>query len=286
MAKILLLLFLFIYCKETVFSQTDSSRKAADSTRKTVVDATRKIADSAHKAATDSSHYIDTVHYYLNYSATGTINTSNALHSYVLNNAFKFNRSKKSATLNAYGNWVYGESQHILINNDFSTGLDFDLYKSLRHFYYWGLATYTTSYSLRINGQLQAGAGIGYNVVDKKTAVLILSDGLVYERADLNDTLFNNGSSVNYHDKYNIVRNSFRILFHLSIKDLIILDGTEFFQPSLASSKDYIIKSGQSISFRLNKWLNFTTSLLYNRFTRTQSQNLLFNFGLTIDKHF
>lgn len=262
----MLLLLLLTACRYTVFSQQK---------------------DTTGKAAADSTHYTDTVHYSLNYAATGIINSANSTHSYVLTNAFKFNISKKSATVNIFGSWIYGEQQKNLTNNDFSSGLDFNLYKSLRHFYYWGLATYNTSYSLKVNGQLQTGLGIGYNIIDRKKVVLNLSDGLLYEKGDLYTIYYNANAPDTYRrDVYDVVRNSFRLRFHWSVKDIIVLDGTEFFQHSLASVKDYIIRSTQSVSLKLSKLLSFTTALTYNKFTRTGSENLLFSFGLTIDKQF
>ncbi|MBS1565309.1 MAG: DUF481 domain-containing protein [Bacteroidetes bacterium] len=235
----------------------------------------------------DSTHYTDTVHYHLNYAATGIINNANGVHSYVLTNAMKFNISRKSATINLSGSWIYGEQQKQLMNNDFSSGLDFDLYKSLRHFYYWGLATYNTSYSLKVNGQIQTGVGVGYNVVDKKNMVLILSDGLLYENGDLYEIVYHaDGTNSYQRSVYNTVRNSFRLLFHYNIRDLIVLDGTDFFQHSLSSFNDYIIRATQSVSLKLSKLLSFTTTLTYNKFTRTGAENLLLNFGLTLDKNF
>lgn len=266
-------------CWYAAFSQeTDTTAKVADTTHST---------DTARKAAADSIHHRDTVRYYLNYAATGMINKANSSNAYVFNNAVRLNISRKSASANVYASWIYGEQQKNLTNNDFSSGLDFNLYTSLRHFYYWGLATYNTSFSLKINGQLQAGLGIGYNVIDRKTANLNLSDGLLYEKGDLYDVMYDvNGADVYQRDVYEVVRNSFRLRFHWAIKNFIVLDGTEFFQHSLASAKDYIVRSSQSMSLKLNKWLSFTTSLTYNKVSRTGSENLLLNFGLTVDKHF
>jgi hypothetical protein len=49
----------------------------------------------------------------------------------------------------------------VLTNNDYSGSLGLNLYKTLRHAYYWGMANYNTSIPLLINHQLQAGLGIG-----------------------------------------------------------------------------------------------------------------------------
>ncbi len=122
------------------------------------------------KRNADSTHYTDTVHYHYSLAATGLVNNTNTDKSYVLNNALKLSRVQKSAAVNLGAGWIYGRQAGILTNNDFNSTLDCGLYKTIKHFYYWGLANYTTSVSLNINQQEQAGVGVGYNLVDKKKA--------------------------------------------------------------------------------------------------------------------
>jgi hypothetical protein len=231
----------------------------------------------------DSSHHTDTTHYHFTFAATGIINNANSIKSYILNNALKFSIVKKSAAINFNSSWVYGKQSHVLTNNDFTSSLDIGLYETLRHFYYWGLANYTTNFSLQIIEQGQAGVGVGYNLVDKKKAVLILSDGLLYERDDLYDSLYGGPEGSTYqHDEYGTVRNSFRLLYHWNISDIVVLDGTGFIQNSLAHSGDYILKLNASISVKLKKWLSVTSTAQYNQFTRTRSRNDIITFGLMI----
>ena len=52
------------------------------------------------------------------------------------------------------------------------------LYKTIKHFYYWGLATYNHSVPLLINNQFQPGGGPGYNMIDKKKAQLGIRERL------------------------------------------------------------------------------------------------------------
>ena len=234
---------------------------------------------------TDSTHHTDTVHYHFSYATTGILNTTNSVKSYVFTNAAKVSMAKKSATINLSGNWIYGKQSGLLTNNDVTTTLDFNLYKTLQHFYYWGLATYNTSISLLINHQLQTGLGGGYNIIDKKKAQLNLSDGLLYEKGDLYDSLYGGpNGNVFQRDRYQAVRNSLRVLYHWSIHDIYSLDGTCFVQNALSRWDDYIFKYNATASVKLKKWLNFTLSYTYNRFTRTRSENTLFSFGLTAQK--
>lgn len=231
------------------------------------------------RAFTGMAQFNDSTHYYVSYGSTGIINQTNDGKSYVLNNNFKFNVRKKSISLNATNSWIYGQQDRNLTNNDFISSLDFNLYKGPRHFFYWGLLNYTSSFSLKINDQLQTGAGGAYDIIDRKFAYLNVSDGLLYEKSNLllNDTT---------RDVYSTARNSFRLRFRFEIQQLFVIDGTSFVQNSLSHSSDYIVKSITNFSVKLRKWLSFTTSVNYNRLNRTQRETLLLNFGLTAEKYF
>jgi hypothetical protein len=87
-------------------------------------------------------------------------------------------------------------------------------------------------------------------------------------------------------DVYQTVRNSFRLKFHWAYKDILVIDAAEFYQPSLASFDDYILKSNNSLSIKLSKWLAINASLAYNKISRTERENLLITYGLKIDKYF
>jgi hypothetical protein len=46
----------------------------------------------------------------------------------------KLNVRKKGMSLNFNNNWVYGQQDRELTNNDFSSSLDLNLYKAASHF--------------------------------------------------------------------------------------------------------------------------------------------------------
>ena len=225
------------------------------------------------------AQYSDSVHYYAGAIATGTLNKTNSSRSYVLNNVAKFGIREKAISLNSYNSWAYGEQQKTLTNNDFNSTLDFNLFKAPPHFYYWGLATYLSSYSLKVNSQYQGGLGLAYNIINRKKARLNISDGILYEKSDifLKDTI---------RDVYNTFRNSFRLSFQFDIKNIITVSAMSFYQNSLSNSNDYIIKSNLNLGVKMNKWLTLTTSFTYNRFNRTGKENTLFIYGLTLEKYF
>lgn len=225
------------------------------------------------------TQFNDSTYYHVSYAATGTYNKTDGNRSYIFNNALGFEINKKDVSFNSSNSWVYGESQTGVTNNDFSSSLNFDLFRTVRTWYYWGLASYTSSYSLDIHNQFQIGAGIGYNAIRKKNAELVISDGILFETSNLYNPL--PGKTT-----YVTARNSLRIKYRWVILNSIVLDGMHFWQPALNSLSNYIVKSTGNLSVTLNKWLSLTTSVTYNRFNQTHRENLLINFGLTFQKYF
>jgi hypothetical protein len=239
----------------------------------------------AMKSSPDSTHHTDTAHFHYNFSGTGTLNTTNSLRSFVVSQLLKLSLLEKSSVVNFTNDWVYGKQFSTLTNNDYSGSLDVGVYKTLAHFYYWGMANFTTSVSLLIHRQEQVGLGPGYNVIDKKRAVLLVSDGVIYEQGDLYDSLYGGSNANTYRrDIYHTFRNSFHLLFHWLIRDRYSLDGSGFWQNSPAMWSDYNLRMTASGSVKLEKWLAITTSVVYARFTRTRSRNTLWTFGATIQR--
>ena len=231
------------------------------------------------------AQYNDTVNYYVGATATGSINKTNDASSYLLNNGLKLGIRKRLYSLNATNTWVYGAQEAApaerptLTNNDYTSTLDLNVCENLSHLYYWGLANYMSSYSLKVNNQLQAGAGIAYKVIDHKMLKLNLSDGILFERSDIY-------LADSTRDRYSTYRNSFRLLFKWIVKDIFTLNTGGFYQNSFSSGSDYIIKYNCGLDIKVKKWLHFTTLYTYNRFNRTKQENTLFTYGLTIDKYF
>jgi hypothetical protein len=226
------------------------------------------------------AQFNDSTFNYVRYATTGVLNKTNDASSFVINNAFRYGLKKKYTSLNSNTSWVYGKQEKNLTNNDFSSTLDFNIFNGdSAKLYYWGLMNYESSYSLKVNHRLQSGVGIAYNFVDTKDLFFNISEGMLYESSGLKLT-----DSTN--DNYNTFRNSFRVRYRLTIKDLIVLDGTNFLQNSLKNGDDYIIKSVNSLTIKLRKWLGLTTAVTYNRINQTGRENLLFTFGLTAETYF
>ncbi len=217
--------------------------------------------------------------YHLGFIGTGNLNKTNTGTSYIFNNALRASYSKKVFNLNSFVSWIYGENPDKKTNNDFVAVLDFDLFKKNHKWYYWGLSGYEKSFSLKINHRFQAGGGLGYNLLDKKNAVIVLTDGLLYENSEFTEVDIYNRF------RYETLRNSFRLKFKFIIREIITIDGSHYLQNSFSDSRDYIIRSNSNIGFKLTKWLSINTGLVYNKVNLTNKSNFLFTYGINIEKY-
>ncbi len=89
-----------------------------------------------------------------------------------------------------------------------------------------------------------------------------MSDGFVFETSDLTDPIIGK-------DIYQTVRNSLRVKYSWSYNNTFILEGTNFYQPSMISFGDYIIRLNNKLSVKLNKWLAVNATMTYNKISRT-----------------
>ena len=230
-------------------------------------------------ASLSKAQFSDSVKHYFQLSATGNLNRSNSATSYLFTNKARFKINNPHTRLNADASWLYGEQERNLTYNDFTTTADVNFYHDSSNLYYWALANYTTSYSLKINNQLQSGLGAAYNFVDKPSSWLNLSDGILYETSSLNT---GNPDL----DHYHTFRNSLRLSYNFAVTKVLTVSGTNFFQQALGNGDDYIVRLDNSLGVKLNKWITLTTNLTYNRFKRTGTDNLLLTYGLVAEGFF
>lgn len=221
----------------------------------------------------------DTTRYKFRYAISGMINKTNEGRSFVMNNALSFDIRKQKVGLNSSSSWIYGRQNSGLLNNDFTSGLNFDVLRDVHRLYYWGLASFTSSYSLNLRYQFQGGAGLGYTIIKTKEAELGITDGILFETGAIK-------TPQDTKDVYSTARNSLRLKYSWQINKDVSLEGTHFWQPSLSSFNDYIIRSNSSLSFALRSWLKINTNLVYNKFSRTNRENLMINIGLVAERNF
>lgn len=223
--------------------------------------------------------FSDSVHHHFSFSSTGVYNKTKDLKSFVLNNSAGYDINQNKIAFNTGASWIYGTQNKQLSNNDVSAAANVDYLKNVQSFYYWGLINFDESYSLKINYRFQSGIGVGYTFVKKTNFDFELSDGFVFETSDLTDPIIGR-------DVYQTVRNSLRVKYRWSYNNTFILEGTDFYQPSLLSLKDYNIRLNNKLSVRLNKWLAINATMTYNKISRTNRENLLLTYGLTIEDYF
>lgn len=226
-----------------------------------------------------TAQFNDSIAYYAYYNSTGTFTKTNDQRTFVFNNVLKFSVSKKITSFSTTNSWLFGNQGGVKINNDFSSALEADFLKKTNKIYYWALGTFDKSYSLKIDHRFQVGAGVGWTVVKSKNILFVLSDGFIYERADLRDAELGQLT-------YDTWRNSFRVKYRWDITEVIILDGSTFFQPSLSEWEDQIIRSHTSLAFKVKKWLSLTSGLTYNKVTLTGRENLLVTYGIILERYF
>lgn len=223
--------------------------------------------------------FTDTTRNLVNLSATGNFNRTVDGVSYLFNNSAKYGYRRKDFIFNANAKWVYGTSPQKLTNNDILTSLDFNRYKFIPRFYYWGLLNFTSSYSLRINQQWQAGLGLAYRIIDQKNMMLSISDGILFEHTNL----------VTDEDPnliYQTYRNSLRLQYRVNHRDMIKFNFTGFYQPSLQYGNDYIINITSNLEIKIWKWLNMSGGFTYNTISRTNRENMLITYGLVAERYF
>lgn len=225
------------------------------------------------------AQFSDSVHHYIRLSAAGNLNRSNSATAYLLNNDLRFSLKKRQTTLNAAAAWLYGEQGATLTNNDFTGTADFNFYHDSSNLYYWALANYTASYSLKIRNQVQTGLGLAYNFVNTNEAWLNLSEGVLYESSRLNTADPANNT-------YQTFRNSLRLSYRFLIKKAVTVNGANYWQPALGRENDYSIRAVNGVSLKLNRWISFTAAVNYNQFRRTGTENLLLTYGLVAERFF
>src|SRR5664279_3419135 len=107
----------------------------------------------------DTIRIRDSIRYHLAIATTGSLNQSTNTNTYLMNNTVRFGAARRLFSTNFSGSYVYGSSNHALTNNDVLISVDGNLYQQRSKFFYWILLNYTSSYSLKIKGLFQSGAG-------------------------------------------------------------------------------------------------------------------------------
>ena len=224
------------------------------------------------------AQYNDTTHYYIGIASTGTYNRTNTSETFLLSNTLRGGIRQKKFAFNALNKFLYGRNNIRLTNSDFTSVWDFNYYTNYKRLYSWALLTYNSIYSLKVNSQLQTGLGMAFELIDNQKVQVNVSDGLLYDFSDITilDTV---------HDKYQTLRNSFRLQYKMTAGNLSFRV-VGFIQNSFEYRKDYIIKSDATLAYRFRKVLSLTMQGTYNKMNRTGKETLFLTYGLSYEKYF
>ncbi|MCH5599457.1 DUF481 domain-containing protein [Niabella ginsengisoli] len=225
------------------------------------------------------AQFTDSTTKFLKLASGGSINKTKDGANYLFNNNVQYSIKKKRTQLNSTGTWIYGMSPDRLTNNDFTLSSNVNLYRHFPEFYYWGILNYTTSYSLNIKHQGQAGIGVAYNFLNKPDLWLNVSNGFIGE---LSRIIQGDTTTINYQT----IRNSLRVQFMFKLGDRFTFKTGNLFQPSLEYISDHTISSDSEFTYQLWKGLNLNTRLIYNKNSRTEKENLILTYGVGYQRYF
>lgn len=226
------------------------------------------------------AQYADTMTYHIKAQLAGVFNKTNTTQSFIANNGIQYSMSRVHTSFNWNGNWIYGKQNGNLTNNDFSSIMDYNLYNKKKRLYAWWFAAYDKNFSLKIINRLQGGFGLGYIFVDNTVLNLNVSEGIIYENSNLDQTADPKVMDIE------TFRNSLRLKYTLNLNKIVILHGSNYWQQSLESKEDYIIKSMNSLNVKIRQWLSISVIMNYNKINITQRENFMLTYGLTFDKTF
>lgn len=197
----------------------------------------------------------------------------------LFNNQFVYGYSKDRLEFNSNAKWIYGSNLSGLTNNDFIGLMDGNYYHDgAKRFNTWILGSYTTSFSLNIINEYQAGAGMAYKVLDDKVNNVIglkVSNGFIWEESN-----FLNPEGIR--DNYAIVRNSLRVQLKLfALQKKVSFESTTYWQPALNKAGDYNLRTTNILNVPVWKFFSLQTRWEYNYIARTQKENTLFTYGIS-----
>jgi hypothetical protein len=194
---------------------------------------------------------------------------------------FQYKGKGNMYKLNADVNYIYGEKDNKISENDLISNLNHSFWYD-KQFYGIVFGTYEFSNLRGISNRYLVGAGIGWQAIrfnaeeSKKMSIvpyLSITNAMIYENTDFLKQA-----------DLTILRNSSRILANISFfKNKLIFNNTIFLQPSL--SQDNFRASWNSIlRLPLSSWFSFQSTLdySYESFVLAGRQNsdirLLFGF--------
>ena len=178
-------------------------------------------------------------------------------------------RAKAGVSFKPFKKWVF-KSQNSYVYQEFGKvkededilSLNFLYFNPERKFYPLVLAIASTNFRRKIDARYLFGAGVTYQVLNKKDTWLKVSLTSEYERTNFSQTNFNR-SEFNGDESIRTLRGTIWINGKYSVfKDKVILSHESYFQPSLEQSNNFRWRADVGLELPIWKFLNFKVNYL------------------------
>lgn len=207
-------------------------------------------------------------------------------------------RAKSGVSFKPFKKWVF-KTQNSYIYQEFGKekadedvlSLNFLYVNPTRKFYPLALAFMSTNFRRKIDLRYLVGAGVTYQILNKKKHWLKVSLTSEYEHTTFDETNFNrSGATYNGESVINTIRGTVWLngKYHV-FKDKIILSHESYFQPSLEDSDNFRWRADLGLEFPVWKFLNFKINYLHTFesivVADQKQEDQFLTFGLTLKSY-
>jgi hypothetical protein len=179
-------------------------------------------------------------------------------------------RAKSNITAKPWKKWVV-KTQNSYVYQAFGRqkadedflSLNFLYFDPERRFYPQVLAFVSTNFRREISLRSLLGAGVTYQILNKKDNWLKCSITSEYEQTDFKQTTFNR-TAYDGDESINTFRGTIWVNGKYSLfEKKIILTHESYFQPSLSQSDNFRWQADVGVEFPIVKWVNFKVNYLH-----------------------
>jgi hypothetical protein len=225
----------------------------------------------------------DTVKFQLRTSLTGNYQQGN-VNVLTIRSRLEFSYSPvKDFVLKSQNSSLYQELGNKKADNDIFSR-NYIYYKPQKRLYPFGIAYISANYRRRIDTRLFAGAGLTYQVINKKWHVFKISGSTVYETTRFNGKSYNE-AGYNGNDRINLWRGTlyaggWNYILHKHLR----LYYDAYWQPAFNNTNNYRTQFDLGLDFLLWKGLSFNTLYTYTHenvaATGVKTDDKILTFGL------
>jgi hypothetical protein len=199
-------------------------------------------------------------------------------------------RSKIDFSYKHFKNWVF-KSQNSSLYQEFAAKADNDIfsrnylyYKPMAKVYPFAIGYISGNYRRKIKSRYFGGAGVTWQIINKKNLILKLSASAVYESTRFKGSAFND-SIYNGSAKINVWRGTlYAGGWAYLLQKHIRLNYDAYWQPALNNKNNYRTQFDIGLDFPVWKGLSFNTLFTYTHenvvITKIKQTDKILTFGL------